>query len=350
MRFGGRTTARAAEPAGGALAAGSTMLATRCEGAMHERASRPRHRRWTVRRTTTTTTTTKMAPMVPMDRRRRRSTARECAPDGDASPARLDVDDILDSLTSSQVRSRLLAAALEYSVEATMNDFPGANIDARGPPVAAAYLRGFLRNNLGANLHIEPPHEPPSPTHALLASLPPERPGGGTWTDDDVRLVAVKVRALMLARLDLRIRALDLHGTRVLLRGRDTNLVTSAAASWSHSGARRRRADAGAPPPPAVELREALAAGDEAFAARVAEAHGAWHAAAARVGGGGGGAGAAREGKEGEPPVLTADDVLRTLRNLANPNPNPPDTTPSASPCTYDRGFMDSRFADDALP
>lgn len=319
---------------------------------MHERASRPRHRRWTVRRTTTTTT--KMAPtttkMALMDRRRRRSTARECAPDGDASPARLDVDDILDSLMSSQVRSRLLAAALEYSVEATMNDFPGANTDARGPPVAAAYLRGFLRKNLGANLHIDR-HVSPSPTHALLASLPPERPGGGTWTDDDVNRVAAGLRSLMLARLDLRIRALDLHGTRVLLRGRDTNLVTSAAASWSHSGARRRRADAGAPPPPAVELREALAAGDDAFAARVAEAHGARRAAAARGGGcgDGGGAGAAREG-EGEPPVLTADDVLRTLQNLANPSPNPPAVAPSASPCTYDRGFMDSRFADDALP
>ena len=78
----------------------------------------------------------------------------------------------------------------------------------------------------------------------------------------------------MLARLDLRIRALDVHGTRVLFRGMDTNLVTSAAASWSHSGARRRRADTGAPPPAAVELREALAMGDEAFAERVAEAHG----------------------------------------------------------------------------
>ena len=310
---------------------------------MHERASRPRHRRWTTT-TTTTTTRTKTTKMAPMDRRRRRSTARECAPDGDASPARLDVDDILHSLMSSQVRCRLLAAALEYSVEATMNDFPGANLDARGPPVAAAYLRGFLQKNLGANLHVDQ-HKPPSPARALLASLPPQRPGGGTWTDDDVRRVADGARALMLARLDLRIRALDVHGTRVLFRGMDTNLVTSAAASWSHSGARRRRADAGAPPPAAVELREALAMGDEAFAERVAEAHGAWRAAAsARGDGAGGGAGA----REGEPPGLTAVDVLRTLANLANLNP--PAAAPSAVPCTYDRGFMDSRFADDALP
>ena len=147
---------------------------------MHERASRPRHRRW-ILRPTTTTTTTKMAPM---DRRRRRSTAHQCAPDGDASPTRLDVDDILHSLMSSQVRCRLLAAALEYAVEATMNDFPGANTDARGPPVAAAYLRGFLQKNLGANLHIDRHKQSPSPAHALLASLPPERPGG-EWTDDD---------------------------------------------------------------------------------------------------------------------------------------------------------------------
>ena len=45
---------------------------------------------------------------------------------------------------------------------------------------------------------------------------------------------------------------------------------------------------------------------------------------------------------------MTAVDVLRTLANLANPNP--PAAAPSAVPCTYDRGFMDSRFADDALP
>ena len=311
---------------------------------MRERAARPRHRRWTLRPTTTTTTTTKLAPM---DRRRRRSTAHRCAPDGGASPTRLDVDDILHSLMSSQVRCRLLAAALEYAVEATMNEFPGANTDARGPPVAAAYLRGFLQKNLGANLHIDDHKQPPSPAHALLASLPPERPGGGEWTDDDVRRIADTLRALMLTRLDLRIRALDLHDTRVVFRGRDTNLVTSTAASWSHSGARRRRADAGAPPPPAIELREALAAGDEAFARRVAEAHGAWHAAATDAGGGGGAGAGAREGKER--PVLTAIDVLRTLRNLANPA-NPPAVAPTAVPCTYDRGFMDSRFADDALP
>ena len=54
----------------------------------------------------------------------------------------------------------------------------------------------------------------------------------------------------------------------------------------------------------------------------------------------------AREGEER--PVLTAIDVLRTLRNLANPNPAA--VAPTAVPCTYDRGFMDSRFADDALP
>ena len=48
--------------------------------------------------------------------------------------------------------------------------------------------------------------------------------------------------------------------------------------------ARRRRADAGRRRRPAVELREALAMGDEAFAERVAEAHGAWRAAASARG------------------------------------------------------------------
>ena len=267
---------------------------------MHERASRPRHRRWTLRPTTTTTTT----KMAPMDRRRRRSTAHQCAPDGDASPTRLDVDDILHSLMSSQVRCRLLAAALEYAVEATMNDFPGANTDARGPPVAAAYLRGFLQKNLGANLHIDRHKQSPSPAHALLASLPPERPGGGEWTDDDVNRVAAGARALMLARLDLRIRALDLHDTRVVFRGRDTNLVTSTAASWSHSGRGGGERTREAPPPPRDRAPRGARGGRRGVRAKGrGGARGV--ARGGRGAGGGGGAGAgAREGKER--PVLTA--------------------------------------------
>ena len=97
--------------------------------------------------------------------------------------------------------------------------------------------------------------------------------------------------------------------------GMDTNLVTSAAASWSHSGARRRRADAASAAAGRGSSCARRREGDEAFAERVAEAHGAWRAAAsARGDGAGGGAGA----REGEPPGLTAVDVLRTLANLAH--------------------------------
>jgi len=143
------------------MATRTTFAAARVQGAMHERASsRPRHRPWT--------RTTRGSPAEskdsstragPTHRRRRRAVHLNAttAPDGDAasSSSRLNVDDVLESLMSSSVRSRLLTSALDYSVEATMTDFPGANVDAgKGPPVAAAYLRKFLQENLGRNLHL----------------------------------------------------------------------------------------------------------------------------------------------------------------------------------------------------
>jgi hypothetical protein len=184
---------------------------------------------------------------------------------------------------SSSVRSRLLTSALDYSVEATMTDFPGANVDAgKGPPVAAAYLRKFLQENLGRNLHLgrttasggdddRVGHScASSPGGMLIATLD----GLNLSASDDVSAIAAALRSLMLARLDVRCRALTHHRTHVITRGRDTNLVTSGANSaWTQSGARRKRSEM---PPPSVELKETLALDDTAFARRVAEAHRTW--------------------------------------------------------------------------
>ena len=256
---------------------------------------------------------------------------------------------------SSSVRSRLLTSALDYSVEATMTDFPGANVDAgKGPPVAAAYLRKFLQENLGRNLHLGTAsggddervgHScASSPGGMLIATLD----GLNLSASDDVAAIAAALRSLMLARLELRCRALTHHRTHVITRGRDTNLVTSGANSaWTQSGARRKRSEM---PPPSLELKETLALDDTAFARAVAEAHRTWRVARAErlEAGGKGGAEGDASGEDASTPILTAFDVERTMWNLANLPSGLP--VPSALRCTYDHKFMDSRFADDALP
>ena len=344
------------------MATRTTFAAARGQGAMHERASsRPRHRPWT--------RTTRGAPAEskdsstragPTTRRRRRRAVHLNAttpPDGDAasSSSRLNVDDVLESLMSSSVRSRLLTSALDYSVEATMTDFPGANVDAgKGPPVAAAYLRKFLQENLGRNLHLGTAsggddervgHScASSPGGMLIATLD----GLNLSASDDVAAIAAALRSLMLARLELRCRALTHHRTHVITRGRDTNLVTSGANSaWTQSGARRKRSEM---PPPSLELKETLALDDTAFARAVAEAHRTWRVARAErlEAGGKGGAEGDASGEDASTPILTAFDVERTMWNLANLPSGLP--VPSALRCTYDHKFMDSRFADDALP
>jgi hypothetical protein len=343
------------------MATRTTFAAARVQGAMHERASsRPRHRPWT--RTTRGSPAERSATSStrdgPTHRRRRRAVHLNAttAPDGDAasSASRLNVDDVLESLMSSSVRSRLLTSALDYSVEATMTDFPGANVDAgKGPPVAAAYLRKFLQENLGRNLNLGTAigdddervgHScASSPGGMLIATLD----GLNLSASDEVSAIAAALRSLMLARLDVRCRALTHHRTHVITRGRDTNLVTSGANSaWTQSGARRKRSEM---PPPSVELKETLALDDTAFARRVAEAHMTWRVARAtrlEAGGKGGAEDASRE--EASTPILTAFDVERTMWNLSNLPSGLP--VPSALRCTYDHKFMDSRFADDALP
>ena len=342
------------------MATRTTFAAARVQGAMHERASsRPRHRPWT--------RTTRGSPAEskdsstragPTHRRRRRAVHLNATtpPDGDAasSSSRLNVDDVLESLMSSSVRSRLLTSALDYSVEATMTDFPGANVDAgKGPPVAAAYLRKFLQENLGRNLNLGTAigdddervgHScASSPGGMLIATLD----GLNLSASDEVSAIAAALRSLMLTRLDVRCRALTHHRTHVITRGRDTNLVTSGANSaWTQSGARRKRSEM---PPPSLELKETLALDDTAFARAVAEAHRTWRVARAErleAGGKGGAEDASRE--EASTPILTAFDVERTMWNLSNLPSGLP--VPSALRCTYDHKFMDSRFADDALP
>jgi hypothetical protein len=165
---------------------------------------------------------------------------------------------------------------------------------------------------------------------------------------DDVAAIAAALRSLMLARLELRCRALTHHRTHVITRGRDTNLVTSGANSaWTQSGARRKRSEM---PPPSLELKETLALDDTAFARAVAEAHRTWRVARAErlEAGGKGGAEGDASGEDASTPILTAFDVERTMWNLANLPSGLP--VPSALRCTYDHKFMDSRFADDALP
>ena len=347
--------------ASGRMATRTTFAAARVQGAMHERASsRPRHRPWT--RTTRGSPAERSATSStrdgPTHRRRRRAVHLNAttAPDGDAasSASRLNVDDVLESLMSSSVRSRLLTSALDYSVEATMTDFPGANVDAgKGPPVAAAYLRKFLQENLGRNLNLGTAigdddervgHScASSPGGMLIATLD----GLNLSASDDVAAIAAALRSLMLARLDVRCRALTHHRTHVITRGRDTNLVTSGANSaWTQSGARRKRSEM---PPPSLELKETLALDDTAFARRVAEAHRTWRVARSeRLEAGGKGGAEDASGEEASTPILTAFDVERTMWNLANLPSGLP--VPSALRCTYDHKFMDSRFADDALP
>ena len=340
----------------------TTFAAARGQGAMHERASsRPRHRPWT--RTTrgapaeSKDSSTRAGPTTRRRRRRAVHLNAMTAPDGDAasSSSRLNVDDVLESLMSSSVRSRLLTSALDYSVEATMTDFQGANVDAgKGPPVAAAYLRKFLQENLGRNLHRGTAsggddervgHScASSPGGMLIATLD----GLNLSASDDVAAIAAALRSLMLARLELRCRALTHHRTHVITRGRDTNLVTSGANSaWTQSGARRKRSEM---PPPSLELKETLALDDTAFARAVAEAHRTWRVARAErlEAGGKGGAEGDASGEDASTPILTAFDVERTMWNLANLPSGLP--VPSALRCTYDHKFMDSRFADDALP
>ena len=327
---------------------------------MHERASsRPRHRPW-MRTTRGSPAESKDSSTRdgPTHRRRRRAVHLNAttAPDGDAasSSSRLNVDDVLESLMSSSVRSRLLTSALDYSVEATMTDFPGANVDAgKGPPVAAAYLRKFLQENLGRNLNLGTAsggddervgHScASSPGGMLLATLD----GLNLSDSNDVSAIAADLRSLMLTRLDVRCRALTHHRTHVITRGRDTNLVTSGANSaWTQSGARRKRSEM---PPPSVELKETLALDDTAFARRVAEAHRTWRVARSeRLEAGGKGGAEDATMIDASTPILTAFDVERTMWNLANLPSGLP--VPSALRCTYDHKFMDSRFADDALP